>query len=141
MKAEEVRIGKSSVASRSTRAEDWKISISAASISVYRIALDDQHQALLMLGLMWWSVFLMTITRHSSEWLDSHSQFPAYYKNEYCTPRVTETLKRYSRVEGGTTTLHIELEDVVVDFVGKPAAMVTGMGYITNSAILHGGDK
>nr|KAJ0211002.1 hypothetical protein LSAT_V11C400190110 [Lactuca sativa] len=70
--------------------------------------------------------------------------------DEYCTPRVTETLKRYStstcstRVEGGTTTLHIELEDVAADVVGKPAAMVTGMGYVTNSAILpvlvrHGG--
>ena len=36
----------------------------------------------------------------------------------------------------GTTALHIELEDVVADFVGKPVAMVTGMGYVTNSAIL-----
>ncbi|KAI3751910.1 hypothetical protein L2E82_23004 [Cichorium intybus] len=62
--------------------------------------------------------------------------------DEYCTPRVTETLKRYSastcitRVEGGTTALHTELENIVADFVGKPAAMVSGMGYVTNSAIL-----
>lgn len=36
----------------------------------------------------------------------------------------------------GTTTLHTELEECVADFVGKPAALVTGMGYATNSAIL-----
>ncbi|KAM0066313.1 putative serine C-palmitoyltransferase [Helianthus debilis subsp. tardiflorus] len=59
----------------------------------------------------------------------------------YCTPRVIESLKRFSastcstRVEGGTTELHTELEDVVANFVRKPAALVTGMGYVTNSAI------
>lgn len=36
----------------------------------------------------------------------------------------------------GTTTLHEELEEVVANFVGKPAALVFGMGYVTNSAIL-----
>ncbi|XP_024973127.1 long chain base biosynthesis protein 2a-like isoform X1 [Cynara cardunculus var. scolymus] len=62
--------------------------------------------------------------------------------DEYCTPRVIECLKKYSastcstRVEGGTTALHCELEDVVANFVRKPAALVTGMGYVTNSAIL-----
>ncbi|KAF5808553.1 putative serine C-palmitoyltransferase [Helianthus annuus] len=61
--------------------------------------------------------------------------------DEYCTPRVIESLKRFSastcstRVEGGTTELHTELEDVVANFVRKPAALVTGMGYVTNSAI------
>ncbi|KAG5234313.1 long chain base biosynthesis protein [Salix suchowensis] len=62
--------------------------------------------------------------------------------DEYCTPRVIETLKRFSpstcspRVDGGTTTLHNELEECVANFVGKPAAIVFGMGYVTNSAIL-----
>ena len=36
----------------------------------------------------------------------------------------------------GTTTIHKELEECVADFVGKPAAVVFGMGYVTNSAIL-----
>ncbi|KAL7603016.1 hypothetical protein Lser_V15G17488 [Lactuca serriola] len=83
-------------------------------------------------------------------YLGSYNYLGFAAADEYCTPRVTETLKRYSastcstRVEGGTTALHIELEDVVADFVGKPVAMVTGMGYVTNSAILpvlvrHGG--
>ena len=36
----------------------------------------------------------------------------------------------------GTVTLHKELEECVANFVGKPAAIVFGMGYVTNSAIL-----
>lgn len=36
----------------------------------------------------------------------------------------------------GTTVLHTELEDLVAKFVGKPAAVVLGMGYVTNSAII-----
>lgn len=36
----------------------------------------------------------------------------------------------------GTTALHNELEECVARFVGKPAAIVFGMGYATNSAIL-----
>lgn len=36
----------------------------------------------------------------------------------------------------GTTALHNELEECVANFVGKPAALVFGMGYVTNSAIL-----
>ncbi|KAL2935579.1 Long chain base biosynthesis protein 2a [Bienertia sinuspersici] len=62
--------------------------------------------------------------------------------DEYCTPRVIESLKQYSastcspRVEAGTTVLHSELEDCVAKFVGKPASLVFGMGYVTNSAII-----
>ncbi|KAK9278650.1 hypothetical protein L1049_028223 [Liquidambar formosana] len=62
--------------------------------------------------------------------------------DEYCTPHVIESLKRFSpttcssHVDGGTTTLHTELEECVANFVGKPAAIVFGMGYVTNSAIL-----
>lgn len=62
--------------------------------------------------------------------------------DEYCTPRAIESLNRFSsstcspRVDGGTTTLHTELEECVAKFVGKPAALVFGMGYVTNSAII-----
>ncbi|PKA53909.1 Long chain base biosynthesis protein 2d [Apostasia shenzhenica] len=62
--------------------------------------------------------------------------------DEYCTPHVIESLKKYSpstcsaRVDGGTTKLHAELEDLVARFVGKPAAILFGMGYATNSAII-----
>lgn len=62
--------------------------------------------------------------------------------DEYCTPRVIESLKKYSpstcsvRCDGGTTKLHTELEELVARFVGKPAALLFGMGYATNSAII-----
>lgn len=32
--------------------------------------------------------------------------------------------------------MHAELEECVTRFVGKPAAVVFGMGYATNSAII-----
>lgn len=38
-----------------------------------------------------------------------------------------------NRAELGTTKLHVELENVVARFVGKPASMVFGMGFGTNS--------
>lgn len=89
--------------------------------------------------------------------------------DEYCTPRVIDSLKKFSpstcsvRVDAGmtislvfsngkeklnlvwnnmimfctgTTNLHTELEDLVARFVGKPAAILFGMGYVTNSAII-----
>ncbi|RZC43379.1 hypothetical protein C5167_036329 [Papaver somniferum] len=74
--------------------------------------------------------------------LGSYNYLGFAASDEYCTPRAVESLKKFSpstcstRVDGGTTTLHVELEDCVAKFVGKPAAMVTGMGYVTNSAIL-----
>ena len=36
----------------------------------------------------------------------------------------------------GTTVLHNELDECVAKFVGKPAATVFGMGYVTNSTFL-----
>ncbi|XP_048600295.1 long chain base biosynthesis protein 2b-like isoform X2 [Brassica napus] len=62
--------------------------------------------------------------------------------DEYCTPLVIDSLKKFSpstcssRVDAGTTSVHAELEECVAKYVGKPAAIVTGMGYATNSAII-----
>ncbi|KAI7731330.1 hypothetical protein M8C21_011215 [Ambrosia artemisiifolia] len=53
-----------------------------------------------------------------------------------CFSCCTDPLLLVKRAYEGTTTLHVELEQVVADFIGKPAAMVTGMGYVTNSTIL-----
>ena len=36
----------------------------------------------------------------------------------------------------GTTSVHLELERLVAEFVGKEAAVTFGMGFATNSAIL-----
>jgi len=41
-----------------------------------------------------------------------------------------------SRSELGTTDAHKELEERVAEFVGKPAAIVFGMGFATNSTVL-----
>ncbi|KAK4719593.1 hypothetical protein R3W88_017931 [Solanum pinnatisectum] len=74
--------------------------------------------------------------------LGSYNYLGFAASDEYWTPRVIESLKRFSastcstRVDGGTTTLHSELEVCVANFVGKPPAIVFGMGYVTNSAIL-----
>ncbi|KAF8390720.1 hypothetical protein HHK36_025247 [Tetracentron sinense] len=74
--------------------------------------------------------------------LGSYNYLGFAASDEYCTPRAIESLKKFSpstcstRVDGGTTVLHAELEECVANFVGKPAAIVFGMGYVTNSAIL-----
>ncbi|KAI8467764.1 MAG: pyridoxal phosphate-dependent transferase [Monoraphidium minutum] len=60
--------------------------------------------------------------------------------DEYCTPRVLATMERWgvstcsSRSEGGTTPLHLELEELVAEFLGVEAAITYGMGFATNSA-------
>mmetsp|Transcript_64386 Transcript_64386/g.151603 ORF Transcript_64386/g.151603 Transcript_64386/m.151603 type:complete len:663 (+) Transcript_64386:318-2306(+) len=41
-----------------------------------------------------------------------------------------------SRTELGTTDAHKELEARVAEFVGKPAALIFGMGFATNSTVL-----
>jgi serine palmitoyltransferase len=38
------------------------------------------------------------------------------------------------RADVGTSDLHIEVEDLIAKFVGKPAAMVFSMGFVTNAA-------
>ncbi|XP_034705806.1 long chain base biosynthesis protein 2a-like isoform X2 [Vitis riparia] len=74
--------------------------------------------------------------------LGSYNYLGFAASDEYCTPRVIESLKKFSpstcssRADGGTTMMHNELEKYVANFVGKPAAIVFGMGYATNSAIL-----
>ncbi|XVE56510.1 hypothetical protein DITRI_Ditri04bG0016300 [Diplodiscus trichospermus] len=74
--------------------------------------------------------------------LGSYNYLGFAASDEYCTPRVIDSLNRFSastcstRVDGGTTELHKELEEYVAKFVGKPAAIVFGMGYATNSTIL-----
>ncbi|KAE8021271.1 hypothetical protein FH972_007178 [Carpinus fangiana] len=74
--------------------------------------------------------------------LGSYSYLGFAASDEYCTPRVVESSKRYSpstcssRVDGGTTVLHNQLEKYVAKFVGKPSAIVFGMGFATNNAVL-----
>ncbi|KAL2206262.1 serine palmitoyltransferase 2 [Sarocladium strictum] len=57
-----------------------------------------------------------------------------------CADAVEECVKRYGitscspRADSGTSDLVLEVEREVASFVGKPAAMVFSMGYVTNSS-------
>ena len=57
-----------------------------------------------------------------------------------CADAVEETVKKYgisvasSRAHAGTSDLHLEVEDLVAKFVGKPSAMVFSMGFGTNAS-------
>ncbi|KAK4747323.1 hypothetical protein SAY87_026360 [Trapa incisa] len=90
----------------------------------------------------WFDVVERTTKKSRCLNLGSYNYLGFAASDEYCTPRAIETLKRFSastcssQVDGGTTSLHNELEECVARFVGKPAAVVFGMGYATNSAIL-----
>lgn len=59
-----------------------------------------------------------------------------------CSRRVLPVIGKYpaasntSAMEYGKTPVHEELEALVADFVGKPAAMVYNMGYGTNSTTI-----
>ncbi|KAJ9521949.1 hypothetical protein QJQ45_024829 [Haematococcus lacustris] len=62
--------------------------------------------------------------------------------DEYCTPRVQSTMAELgvstcsSRADAGTTPAHLELEELVAEFIGTEAALTFGMGYATNSATI-----
>ncbi|KAH7144433.1 pyridoxal phosphate-dependent transferase [Dactylonectria estremocensis] len=57
-----------------------------------------------------------------------------------CADAVEECVKRYGvtfcspRGAAGTSDLALEVEREIADFVGKPAAMVFSMGYVTNAS-------
>lgn len=80
-------------------------------------------------------------TRHCLN-LGSYNYLGFAAADEYCTDRVVKSLHHYSastcssRMEVGTTELHVELEELVARFIGKPAAIVYGMGFATNSTTL-----
>ncbi|KAF4674670.1 serine palmitoyltransferase, long chain base subunit [Perkinsus chesapeaki] len=65
-------------------------------------------------------------------------------RDDYCSPKVIEAVKDYgfasgvsSRAEaGGTNSLHVKLESMVADYLGKEDALVMGMGFATNSMLL-----
>ncbi|EXB54913.1 Serine palmitoyltransferase 2 [Morus notabilis] len=108
---------------------------------------NDNNKTLKVFGVLWITLIKCLLCRRTSKKsrclnLGSYNYLGFAASDEYCTPRVIESLKRFSpstcstRVDGGNTTIHKELEECVANFVGKPAAIVFGMGYVTNSAIL-----
>ncbi|KAF2666945.1 serine palmitoyl transferase subunit [Microthyrium microscopicum] len=58
-----------------------------------------------------------------------------------CADAVENAIKKYglsvcsSRGDAGTSDLHLDVEDLVANFVGKKAAMVFSMGYVTNTGV------
>jgi len=58
-----------------------------------------------------------------------------------CAEAVEETIRKNgvsmaaSRTEGGTSDLHLRVEDLIARFVGKESAMVFSMGFGTNATI------
>jgi serine palmitoyltransferase len=58
-----------------------------------------------------------------------------------CADATETALRKYgistcsTRADAGTSDLHLEVEELVAKFVGKPAAMVFSMGFVTNTAI------
>ena len=59
-----------------------------------------------------------------------------------CADAVEQCVSKYgvglssSRVEAGTQDLHCELETLVAEYVGKEAAIITSMGFATNSTTI-----
>ncbi|KAG0584097.1 hypothetical protein KC19_3G184800 [Ceratodon purpureus] len=74
--------------------------------------------------------------------LGSYNYLGFAAKDVYCTPNVVESIEKFgvstcaSRVDCGTNILHLALEELIAKFVGKPAAMVYGMGFATNSSTI-----
>lgn len=62
--------------------------------------------------------------------------------DEFCTPAAKAAVMEHgwstctTRTEGGTVSLHRELEREVAEFLSKEDAVVLGMGFATNSTIL-----
>lgn len=74
--------------------------------------------------------------------LGSYNYLGFANKDAYCTPRCQQTMDSFavstcaSRENGGTLPVHIELEATVANFLDQEAAMIVGMGYATNAAII-----
>ncbi|UPQ98363.1 pyridoxal phosphate-dependent transferase [Chloropicon primus] len=74
--------------------------------------------------------------------LGSYNYLGFAAEDEYCTPRVISTMHETgwttcsSRLDGGTTEVHEDLEQMVAKFLRKPAALSWGMGFATNTTVL-----
>lgn len=59
-----------------------------------------------------------------------------------CADAVEESLRRYgvstcgARLEGGSSELHVTAEELVARFVGQEDALISSMGFATNSTII-----
>lgn len=71
--------------------------------------------------------------------LGSYNYLGFAASDAYCTPRVMDALEKFgwgtssSRTEAGTTEKHVELEELVAEYLGVEKAVTFGMGFATNS--------
>ncbi|CAK9860774.1 unnamed protein product [Sphagnum jensenii] len=81
-------------------------------------------------------------TRSCLNRLGSYNYIEFACHDDNCTALMIESLEKFgastcaSRINGGNTSLHEELEQAIANFVGKPAAMLYGMGFATNSTTI-----
>mmetsp|Transcript_27178 Transcript_27178/g.46867 ORF Transcript_27178/g.46867 Transcript_27178/m.46867 type:complete len:514 (-) Transcript_27178:369-1910(-) len=74
--------------------------------------------------------------------LSSYNYLGFAETSDVCKQQVIDSLNHFSpgttspSMEAGTTELHTKLEQLVARFIGKPAAMVFGMGFATNSTVI-----
>lgn len=86
--------------------------------------------------------FQLTGTRTRALNLSSYNYLGFAQARGGCADAVEEGIRRYgigacgARLEGGTLDLHQQTEQLVAKFLGKEDALISSMGFATNSAIL-----
>ncbi|KAJ3554919.1 hypothetical protein NM688_g2856 [Phlebia brevispora] len=86
--------------------------------------------------------FLPTGTRTRAMNLSSYNYLGFAQGKGACTEAVVESVNRYgvsacgSRLEGGTLDLHMQAESLVARFIGMEDALISSMGFATNSTII-----
>ena len=88
------------------------------------------------------NTFHLTSTRTRALNVSSYNYLGFAQAQGGCADAVEEGLKRYgisacgSRLEGGTLDLHAQCEKLVAQFLGKEDALLSSMGFATNSTII-----
>ncbi|GME28173.1 serine palmitoyltransferase [Neofusicoccum parvum] len=83
--------------------------------------------------------FKMTGTTTETLNMSSYNYLGFAQSEGPCADATEEGIKKLgistcsTRADVGTTSLHLEVEDLVAKFVGKPASMVFSMGFVTNA--------
>ncbi|KIW03829.1 uncharacterized protein PV09_05128 [Verruconis gallopava] len=84
--------------------------------------------------------FRLTGTKTETLNMSSYNYLGFAQSEGPCADAVEEAVRKYgistcsTRADAGTSDLHKEVESLIADFVGKPAAMVFSMGFVTNAS-------
>ncbi|KAI5120401.1 hypothetical protein M0805_000180 [Coniferiporia weirii] len=88
------------------------------------------------------TTFQLTGTRTRGLNMSSYNYLGFAQARGGCADAVEEGIRRYgvsacgARLEGGTLDLHQQTEQLVAKFLGKEDALISSMGFATNSAII-----